>query len=542
MSSDEESKPLLEINKQSQAKSGSGGLTNELRDSFNPNNSLPSTVFEPAPEIIPTVQVLNSEALQEVEDGDQESTPLLGSESQPAEHRFKFKNKFPEDPEYTAIVQQVELAIEKGVYPERIIQGSSGSYFVKNMEGKIVGVFKPKDEEPYGQFNPKWTKYMQKICCPCCFGRGCLILNQGYLSEAGASLVDQKLGLNIVPKTKVVRLSSESFNYGAIDRAKSKTKRNLKDKFPQIGRKFQRIELPPKTGSLQLFVDGYKSADVWLRRFEAEPLSPEMEKQFRLLFERLVLLDYIIRNTDRGHDNWLVRYDISELPQGPEGAEAGQSDWSIFSRPEIQIAAIDNGLAFPFKHPDEWRAYPYNWAWLPMARVPFSEETRDSFLPLLSDMNFVQDLCDDLYELFRRDKGFDKKTFFKQMSVLRGQVLNLVQALKDGKSPLQLVQMPVIIIERRRLVYSRSKKKRGSRRSSKNRSKRRKSRARNANVSASGGDGAVEASNGELQEREEIDSDGNADGDGDEWYDEVDDDDDDYLQRVNVRSPFFSWC
>lgn len=52
-----------------------------------------------------------------------------------------------------------------------------------------------------------------------------------------------------------------------------------------------------QTGSLQLFVDGYKSADVWLRRFEAEPLSPEMEKQFRLLFERLVLLDYIIRNT-----------------------------------------------------------------------------------------------------------------------------------------------------------------------------------------------------------------------------------------------------
>ena len=44
---------------------------------------------------------------------------------------------------------------------------------------------------------------------------------------------------------------------------------------------------------------------------------------------------------------------------------------------------------------------PYNWAWLPMAKVPFSEETRDTFLPLLSDMNFVQDLCDDLYELFR---------------------------------------------------------------------------------------------------------------------------------------------
>ena len=64
-------------------------------------------------------------------------------------------------------------------------------------------MFKPKDEEPYGALNPKWTKWMHKICCPCCFGRSCLVPNQGYLSEAGASLVDEKLGLNVVPKTKV---------------------------------------------------------------------------------------------------------------------------------------------------------------------------------------------------------------------------------------------------------------------------------------------------------------------------------------------------
>lgn len=64
-------------------------------------------------------------------------------------------------------------------------------------------MFKPKDEEPYGLLNPKWSKWLQKVCCPCCFGRGCLVLNQGYLSEAGAYLVDEKLGLNIVPKTRV---------------------------------------------------------------------------------------------------------------------------------------------------------------------------------------------------------------------------------------------------------------------------------------------------------------------------------------------------
>jgi len=36
------------------------------------------------------------------------------------------------------------------------------------------------------------------------------------------------------------------------------------------------------------------------------------------------------------------------------------------------------------------------------------------------------------------------------MSVLRGQILNLSQALKDGKSPLQLVQMPSVFVERSR--------------------------------------------------------------------------------------------
>ncbi len=73
----------------------------------------------------------------------------------------------------------------------------------------------------------------------------------------------------------------------------------------------------------------------------------------------------------------------------------------MVERPDIKIAAIDNGLAFPFKHPDSWRAYPYHWAWLPQAKIPFSEEIRDFILPLLSDMNFVQELCNDLYLLFK---------------------------------------------------------------------------------------------------------------------------------------------
>ncbi|KAL4641060.1 phosphatidylinositol 4-kinase type 2-alpha-like [Arapaima gigas] len=356
--------------------------------------------------------------------------------------RDAHRNEFPEDPEFREIIRRAERAIEEGIFPERIYQGSSGSYFVKDSQGKIIGVFKPKNEEPYGQLNPKWTKWLQKLCCPCCFGRDCLVLNQGYLSEAGASLVDQKLELNIVPRTKVVYLASETFNYSAIDRVKSRGKRLALEKVPKVGQRFHRIGLPPKVGSFQLFVEGYKDADFWLRRFEAEPLPENTNRQLQLQFERLVVLDYIIRNTDRGNDNWLLKYDY---PMDTGGAR--EADWVVVKEPIIKLAAIDNGLAFPLKHPDSWRAYPFYWAWLAQAKVPFSQEIKDLVLPKLSDPNFVKDLEEDLYELFKKDPGFDRGQFHKQIAVMRGQILNLIQALKDGKTPLQLVQMPPVIVE-----------------------------------------------------------------------------------------------
>lgn len=61
----------------------------------------------------------------------------------------------------------------------RILQGSSGSYFCRNSEREIVGVFKPKDEEPYGALNPKWGKWFQKHFCCCMYGRDCLLQNFG---------------------------------------------------------------------------------------------------------------------------------------------------------------------------------------------------------------------------------------------------------------------------------------------------------------------------------------------------------------------------
>lgn len=54
-------------------------------------------------------------------------------------------------------------------------------------------------------------------------------------------------------------------------------------------------------GSFQLFVEGYKDAEFHLRKMEAEPLPAATNHDFLFQFQKLVCLDYIIRNTGTIH-------------------------------------------------------------------------------------------------------------------------------------------------------------------------------------------------------------------------------------------------
>lgn len=63
-------------------------------------------------------------------------------ESQPLLRRMEpdlgtTSETFPDDPLFASVVREAFIAIEAAIYPERIYQGSSGSYFVKNSEGKV---------------------------------------------------------------------------------------------------------------------------------------------------------------------------------------------------------------------------------------------------------------------------------------------------------------------------------------------------------------------------------------------------------------------
>lgn len=58
-----------------------------------------------------------------------------------------------DDAAFFEMVDNVRASIEEGIQPRMISVGTSGSYFVRVRDGdetRIAGVFKPMDEEPYG--------------------------------------------------------------------------------------------------------------------------------------------------------------------------------------------------------------------------------------------------------------------------------------------------------------------------------------------------------------------------------------------------------
>ena len=334
--------------------------------------------------------------------------------------------------EFDDVVESVRTAIELGVHPKMISQGSSGSYFARNTDGKVVGVFKPKDEEPYASRNPKWTKWIHRNLFPCFFGRACLIPNLSYVSEAAAYVLDSRLRTNLVPYTDIVHLSSKAFFYDFWQRSAFYRKRK---------------PLPEKPGSFQVFLKGFEDANIFLRdhpwpdqvnsgfrpedaprrrkrpwtencrpggadsddedeRGSIRPTSSDEDRQqrrfqwtdtlqqsFREELEKLVVLDYIMRNTDRGLDNWMVKVDwhtqevsiVADPPKVHNGtaenahpvpvdgsgnrlddpykrqeamrpisrsASPGLGPKTASMPPNISIGAIDNSLSWPWKHPD----------------------------------------------------------------------------------------------------------------------------------------------------------------------------------------------
>lgn len=246
---------------------------------------------------------------------------------------------------YAYKVESVRLASKLGVKFERISEGVSSSYLGKDRFGKALVVFKPSDQ---GAFSVKAWKIATRIKL---FFRKLLKKVFGvkthegvrkkeeHLCEVGASFVNEALNLDLVPHTRLVKFSNAALS--------------------ENGK-----EVVMKMGSCQLFKTGYSDAEKILgvpytsesaqEGIIAKRHSAIMSALSQEKFEELAIFDFLIGNCDRHVKNWLIKN----------------------KRGRSKIAAIDNGMAFVFKHSEEiiGKIKQYRWRVLPQAEAPISKK------------------------------------------------------------------------------------------------------------------------------------------------------------------------
>ncbi len=317
-----------------------------------------------------------------------------------------------DNPEMNLMIRRIELAFRLGIRPQGTDEGTSGSYFLKDIRGKKLGIFKPADEEVLATHTPKLSSKIKKIfykIFPSPTSTKCME-GAGYKAEEASSRISEYLGLYTVPLTRITRLSHPDFYYLPAVRDKG--------------------TLPLKEGSLQTFVQNSETAEVALgisdlsryasRFYQWLLSSPERKgKLYERIcdeeFQRFAIIDFLVGNLDRHLANWMLPKDST--------AET------------TEISAIDNGYAMPHKHPEKKRTNQYLWRILPHAQVNFGADARE----IAADLN-EQQIIDIL---MNTDKNPNKQCLINegQRDCLRDRIRILKHFVASGKTPFELAQV-----------------------------------------------------------------------------------------------------
>ena len=89
------------------------------------------------------------------------------------------------------------------------------------------------------------------------------------------------------------------------------------------------------------------------------------------------------------------------------------------------------------------------WLFLPVSLIgqPFSQKTRDHFIPLLTSKQWWQETTRLLHALFDKDDDFQERMFAKQLAVLKGQSWNILETLKQpDQGPLELCRRQRVLV------------------------------------------------------------------------------------------------
>lgn len=291
-------------------------------------------------------------------------------------------------------VATADFALKLGIAPKPVKEGANGTYFLKDLSGKNIGVFKPKDEETLAAQAPKRrSRFIRLTHRILPFATAAFCYNgNACKAETAASIVSQQLGLNNVPTTRLASFTHPAFNYSSDAH--------------------NEIELPPKEGSFQLFIQTpHIQADEYFKigiNWNVYKLFGIAHKRLKgnidqSEFEKLVILDFIIGNIDRHFANWL----ITQMNK---------------------ILCIDNGFAMAHKHTDSISSvHQYEWKLLINAEKSFSDEAKG----YINKLSIEQETL--IAELRRHDLINEA-----QERTLRERIAVLIKFANEGKTMRQL--------------------------------------------------------------------------------------------------------
>ncbi|KAM0938529.1 putative 1-phosphatidylinositol 4-kinase [Dioscorea sansibarensis] len=248
-------------------------------------------------------------------------------------------SKVEVSPVLADLVQATLAGLEKGNGPVMSSEGSGGAYFMQDGSGhKFVAVFKPIDEEPLAQNNPRGLPLSSD-------GEGMkrgTRVGEGAFREVAAYILDHPssgrrsfscadIGFSGVRPTVLVRCLHAGFNH------------------PE-GFDVKKY----KVGSLQMFVKNHGSCeDMGPRAFPVEEVH------------KISVLDIRLANADRHAGNILV------CKEGDEG--------------RIVLVPIDHGYCLPKNFED----CTFEWLYWPQARQPFNSETIEYIKSLDADQDIA---------------------------------------------------------------------------------------------------------------------------------------------------------
>eukprot|EP00934_Nitzschia_sp_Nitz4_P002208 Nitzschia sp. Nitz4//scaffold339_size21316//2885//5262//NITZ4_008613-RA/size21316-processed-gene-0.20-mRNA-1//-1//CDS//3329548348//2208//frame0 len=242
------------------------------------------------------------------------------------------------------LIQRARRALAVGLKPEFILDGSGGTYFLHDARKVKIGVFKPADEEPYAENNPRG--YLPQAGEQQTFLREGIVPGESCIREVAAFMLDHG-GFSHVPMTTLVEARHATFNNngsrlkvyegGASIGAHSLTSSSN-----------SAAPLPKKVGSFQEFAKSDCTMD---------DISPSMIGVDEV--HRIAILDIRLMNADRNPANLLCR-------RSPDNT--------------IGLIPIDHGFCLRDLADVSWM----DWCWLdwPQMKEPMNQQTKDYILNL----------------------------------------------------------------------------------------------------------------------------------------------------------------